>query len=223
MLEGTRIIQIYMKAEGPADPRFGDEIDDDAANDYAYDGWLPLALSPADEDGRRHATIIGDPWLTTPPGAEAPPEPGPAPVRITAAECSAELRERARLGLRYFTEETPDELGRPYDRDRIAEDLSPSLRNALTALDTDRPTRVALGDPEVRHVKITIAELSRVRETRAGADPPELEDACHDVVSDFIEAHHRQLVDYIEDRTRKARARLRDLLRAALRLGAFDD
>ena len=30
MLGGTRIVRICVRAEGPADPRFGDEIDDDA-------------------------------------------------------------------------------------------------------------------------------------------------------------------------------------------------
>ena len=38
MLGRTRIVRICVRAEGPADPRFGDEIDDDAVNDYAYDG-----------------------------------------------------------------------------------------------------------------------------------------------------------------------------------------
>ena len=98
MLEGTRIL----RAEGPSDPRFGDEIEDDAIDDYAYDGWLPLALSPRDEHGRQHATLIGDPWLTTPGGSETPPNAGPAPSHITTADCSTELRERAQLGLRYF-------------------------------------------------------------------------------------------------------------------------
>lgn len=30
MLEGTRNVRICVRAEGPADPGFGDEIDDDA-------------------------------------------------------------------------------------------------------------------------------------------------------------------------------------------------
>ncbi|MCY4058198.1 MAG: hypothetical protein OXG44_09370 [Gammaproteobacteria bacterium] len=107
-------MQIYVRGEGPADPRVGDETNDEAVDDYAYDGWLPLQLSPRDEDGRQHATVIGDDWLTTPNGADAPPGPRPAPVRITSAECSSELQKRTRPGLRHLTEETPEERCEPW-------------------------------------------------------------------------------------------------------------
>ena len=96
-------------------------------------------LSAEDKNGRPHAAILDDPWVTTSPGTEAPPGPGPAAVRITAAECSAELRERTRLGLRYFIDETPEERGRPYDHDLVTENIIESLSNALTAHNDSRP------------------------------------------------------------------------------------
>ena len=234
MLEGTRIVQIYVRAEGPVEPRFGDEIDDNAVNDYAYDGWLPLTLSPRDEHGRQHATVIGDPWLSRPTGADAAPDPGPAPVRITAAECSTELRERARLGLRYFIEETPEERGEPYDRQQIGQDIKEDIQQSLEALDTDRATHAAVGHHAVDHLEVTIAGLKRVLATNTGGgerggvradgdQPPALDDTCHAAVREFVASHHQQLVEYIEHRMHEARTRLRHLLQAALRLGAFDD
>ena len=225
MLEETRIVQIYIKAHGPDDPRFGDEIDDEAANDYAYDGWLPLALSPADKDGRRHATIVGDPWLTTPAGADAPPDPGAATVRISAAECSAELQERARLGLQYFVEETPEERGEPYDRNRIAENIAEEIETRLKAVNRNLAARTALcgAIDHVDHVEITIAGLKRVHTTTEEADPSALNEACHQMVSDFVATHHRELVAHIERRVRESRTRLRAVMKAGQRLGAFDD
>ena len=42
MLDGTRIVPVYFRYDGPEEPRFGDEIDDDGFAAYAYYGWLPL-------------------------------------------------------------------------------------------------------------------------------------------------------------------------------------
>lgn len=226
MLEGTRTVQIYVKAQGPADPRFGDEIDDDAVNDHAYAGWLPLTLSPADADGgRRHATVIGDRWLTTPGGAEAPPDPGPAPVRITAAECSAELHERARLGLLYFVEETPDERGKPYDPDMIQENIDEQIQTTLNALQKHREARAVFSHPDVRNVDVIIKELNMAGPTNTKGRPvPQLdEDGYRSVVVDFLIAHHGELVAYIEERIRGLRTRVGDLLLAAQRLGTLCD
>ena len=105
MLEGTRIVQVYFRAEGPDDPRFGDEIDNDAVNDYAYDGWLPLALSPRDEHGRQHATVIGDPSLSRPERtrlrtrdqrrpASQPPSAAPSCGNAHGSGCGTSSRKR---------------------------------------------------------------------------------------------------------------------------------
>lgn len=56
-----------------------------------------------------------------------------------------------------------------------------------------------------------------------GDQPPALDDTCHAAVREFVASHHQQLVEYIEHRMHEARTRLRHLLQAALRLGAFDD
>ena len=229
MLDGTRSVQIYIRAQGPQEPRFGHEIDDDAVNDYAYHGWLPLKLSPRDENGRQHATLIGDAWLTTPVCGKTPSEhgagplePGPPPVRITADECSAELDERARVGLRYFLEETPDEQGRPYDRNCIAQDIAEATRDTGARLAKDVATHGALGHPAVSRVSVSIANLDRILIT-GQSDPPPLGETCHEAVNDFVSTHHRELVQHIEQRIRESRNRLRGLTYAAERLRAFDD
>ena len=223
MLENTVIVQVYVRAQGPPDPRFGDEIDD--RSEYAYDGWLPLTLSAPDEDGRRHATVVGDPWLSTPPGAKSAPDPGPAPVRITAADCSAELRQRARLGLRYFIEETPEERDEPYERKRIAENVAEQVVKRLERAkeyDAARDTLTGVTDP-VEHVEITIAKLTRIRGASPRRDNGATSDACHKMISDFIAAHHRELVAYVEKRASENSAQLRTLMQAALRLDAFNE
>ena len=156
MLEETTTTRIYFKAQGPAESRFDAELKDKDARNYSYDGWLPLTLSPADEDERMRATVLGDPWLTTPPGAKTRPGPGPAPVRISAAECSTELRERARLGLRYFKEETPEERGGTYDHDMVTENIAESASNARNEVDEGRSRLAALkhasGDQDRKRV-----------------------------------------------------------------------
>ena len=225
MLEGTRIVQIYVRAEGPANPRFGDEIDDDAVNDYAYAGWLPLQLSGRDEDGRQHATDVGDPWLSAPAGAPAPPDPGPAPVRITAAECSAELHERARAGLRYFIEETPDERTEPYNRNSIMEDVAERIQTELKAINEHDAAHAALHGviDLIDHVEVSVTAIKRVQSGNGKTDPSPLNEACHRMISDFIATHHHELVAHAEQRKRESRARLRATINAGQRLGAFDD
>lgn len=219
MLQGTRIAQIYIRAEGPDDPRFGDEIDDEATDDYAYDGWLPLALSPRDEDGRQHATVIGDPWLTRPGGADTPPDPGPTPVRITATECSAELRERARLGLRYFVEETPEERGEPYDRNRIAEDIAERIKENAEALQNNRAVRT--GFARADYVRIEITSGKAMRTTDSQAEPPPLDDPWKNTIQEFLCTRHRELVAHVDERLREHHAHLRTVVNAGLRLNAF--
>lgn len=225
MLQGTRIVQIYMRTQGPADARFGNEIDDDAVNDYAYDGWLPLALTPRNNDGRQQVASIGDPWLTTPGEADAPPDPGPAPVRITAVECSAELEARGRVGLRYFTEETPEERSEPYDRDRIMEDIAEEIREKLgEAQELDAAHASLCGIVHrIDHVEVTLAAITRVHADTGITDQGEINKAAHRMIGGFVAERHQELVAYAEQRRREGRARLRAIMQAGQRLGAFDD
>ena len=96
MREETRIVQIYVRAEGPDEPRFGDEIDDDAVSDYAYDGWLPLTLSPRDEDGRQHATVIATqrrlPTRERRRSASARPSTAPSCGSAHGSDCATSSR-----------------------------------------------------------------------------------------------------------------------------------
>ena len=143
-------------------------------------------------------------------------------MRISAAECSAELQERARLGLQYFVEETPEERGELYDRDRIAENIAEEIEARLKAVNRNLAARTALRGA-IDHVEITIAGLKRVHTTTGKADPSALNEACHQMVSDFVATHHRELVAHIERRVRESRTRLRAVMKAGQRLGAFDD
>lgn len=221
MLEGTRTTLIYFKTRGAAEPRFDEELDDKAVKDYAYDGWLPLTLSGPEEDGLRRAAMLGDPWVTTPPGTEAPPEPGPAPVRITAAECSAELRERARLGLSYFIEETPEERGRPYDYDLIVENIVESISGALKAHNDSKSARATLGHESIDHVAISGMAYSRVKKAGHDGPLPPMDAAGYELVRKFVASHHRELVAYAEEQMLERRHRLQGILHAAQRLSAF--
>lgn len=223
MLEGTRIVPVYFRYDGLEEPRFGDEIDDEGFGTYAYDGWLPLQLSGKADDGRQHATLIGDPWLTTPPSATAPPEPGPAPVRITAAECKAELFERARLGLRYFMEENPEDISQ-YDRNWIANDIGEAYEAAMKTLRIDLEARTAFDETRIARIEVTISGIKRVRFAGvAETHVTSVNETHYDAVKDFIATHQHELIEHLHKRIRDGRRQLRDLMDAGRRLRAFDD
>lgn len=226
MPENTRIVIVYVRTQSPGRPRFDDEVEGTAVIDYSYYGWLPLELSERGKNEVRHVIAVGDPWLTTPPGSEERPEPGPTPMKpflVTAAECQAEIDERARLGLRYFSEETPDEQGEPYDRNRIMENIVEKTHALLEKVHNDEAAYTALRgvSSPVDHVEISMDGLKRIRRGTGETDRGAVNIVCHEVIRDFVASHHEELVAQAHDRRSKSRDELRAVMQAGQRLNAF--
>ena len=95
-----------------------------------------------------------------------------------------------------FVEETPDERREPYDHNWIIENIAEGIQARLKAVTSHHAARAALcgvTNP-VDHVEITIAELRRVHADTGKSDPSALNEACHQIISDFVATHHRELV-----------------------------
>ena len=216
-------VRIYYIAEGEEPAAFDVEIADDD-NRYTYDGWLPLALEET-EDGPRVA-VLGDNWLSTPGDPHwAPPDAGPLAAHLTAADCRRELAARLEAGVHDYSGEWPEAgydeaVWYRYMAVNVAETLGP----LLARLEEEQEAMEALGTEGLEHLEISIGTLQfRAQGERLHEAPEDKEGVYARAVEDFVKSNLQALQVHVEQRGAETRERIGRVMRAAVRLGAFDE
>lgn len=217
-------VQTYVRAEGPPNPAFGEQLDEETAQYYAYYGWLPLQLAETPDGGGTVAVEVGDDWLTRPAAGAKPPEAGPVDYPITAADAAVEIHARSAAGLAYFGEETPEERDATYDRDQMATEISNKLQPLLRTLQQDNEALEGLRTGEVDHLDIQVGEIvARTSQNKEVPLAPEELASCRRGIVDYMKAHHADLVHYLHERIRATRSEIAKTLYAGHRLNVFCD
>ena len=225
MLDTTTPIDIYASEKNPETARCGTPEHPPQGDEWNIEGWLPLALKSTNKGRDIGVSIAGDAWLTTPHNADGPldAEETPPGVIVTATDCLAELRERARLGIKCFTIGSSGR--KPYDTNRIRDEITSLIRQALEELENAEKAWANLCGSTTGHVRITITELQVHRKDQQEVTYNEAghEHAGRTAVQNFVKNHNKDLVAYIGATRSAIRARIRSLQHAAQRFGVFDE
>ncbi len=110
---------------------------------------------------------VGEPWLTTPPRMERPPEPEDTGLEIDAASAMAEMAAREKLGLGRNTW-TPDdaaeaeaELMRTV-RWAMGQVAAQALKDAIETLGEAERVYATVADPRVLGLRIRIEQIEAI-------------------------------------------------------------
>ncbi len=217
-------VEVYRRYEESRRRVFGPDIAEDDRCDWAYHGWLPAATATG-KDGWTVITRVGDAWLTKPEGLDERPQPDAAPLAIDADAASREITERALAGITVFGQAEAEPMGE--------EDLE-LMRETRGMLSSEAGDALRKALDDVRNAELTHDAVIQIDLIKVKVGPPDDDGADHadqpgvsaalpyEQIEEFINDHLDVLADRAADRVATARAHVRKVIKAATRLGAFD-